>query len=506
MDRNVNESWNIETVISISNLGERNAHCYSNSDHCTTPSVFNMANYQNKSYKSLHEAFVSNNTGTSPIELSVAVAVHPMACLCFQILYLFDCRCNKSEIFMFSVEFICVVILQIFILTLGADYCYQYCYALILLTIFLIALKLTIGTMNGAKQWPPNILNSRIVSPDNCAITFLTNIRAHLCLLVSICILAVDFPIFPRRFAKTEKYGYGLMDIGIGVFMVINGIVAPEAKPKYQFTRRKTKAMMKSIVSSVPLLLIGFLRIIFVKTLDYQEQVTEYGVHWNFFFSLTFAKIGCSFVFLFFRPVYSGIIAIAMSVYYQVLLQLGLDDIIINGFDGKDTRSNFFDANREGLASCVSFTCLYLTGIQMGYVVFRTGLALREQITGCGKCYTSILASDYIDINVLVFGYYFDGMFFTFLHRSCITTSSQCNIHNVDGKWVLTCVHTGSNSKEVLGTAFFLGVLLQWMIIDIVVVLLKYHSGPEDAKYYTAKPSIINNTMIANVLTGLQYV
>jgi phosphatidylinositol glycan class W len=33
-------------------------------------------------------------------------------------------------------------------------------------------------------------------------------------LVTAICILGVDFPIFPRRFAKTADYGYGLMDLG----------------------------------------------------------------------------------------------------------------------------------------------------------------------------------------------------------------------------------------------------------------------------------------------------
>jgi hypothetical protein len=35
-------------------------------------------------------------------------------------------------------------------------------------------------------------------------------------LVTAICILGVDFPIFPRRFAKTADYGYGLMDLGKG--------------------------------------------------------------------------------------------------------------------------------------------------------------------------------------------------------------------------------------------------------------------------------------------------
>ena len=55
-------------------------------------------------------------------------------------------------------------------------------------------------------------------------LTFLSNYRASMLLVTSICILGVDFQVFPRRFAKTEELGFGVMDIGVGSFVFSAGI------------------------------------------------------------------------------------------------------------------------------------------------------------------------------------------------------------------------------------------------------------------------------------------
>lgn len=61
---------------------------------------------------------------------------------------------------------------------------------------------------------------------------FLTNMRSLVNIGTSLVILAVDFPIFPRRFAKTETFGIGFMDNGVGCFVVSNALVCPEARGK----------------------------------------------------------------------------------------------------------------------------------------------------------------------------------------------------------------------------------------------------------------------------------
>ena len=59
---------------------------------------------------------------------------------------------------------------------------------------------------------------------------FVTNYRAFVNAGSAICILAVDFVVFPRRLCKTETYGTGLMDAGVACYVFANAIVSPEAR------------------------------------------------------------------------------------------------------------------------------------------------------------------------------------------------------------------------------------------------------------------------------------
>ena len=87
---------------------------------------------------------------------------------------------------------------------------------------------------------------------------FLTNFRGMITYLTVFTILAIDFPIFPRRFAKTKKYGMSLMDIGTASFIFSNGIVAPEAK-------NRRSSIKKAVISCIPLLVLGLGRLMAVK-------------------------------------------------------------------------------------------------------------------------------------------------------------------------------------------------------------------------------------------------
>lgn len=176
-----------------------------------------------------------------------------------------------------------------------------------------------------------------------------------------VCILAVDFPSFPSRLAKTDIHGFSLMDMGVGSFVALNGLLSLEARTDKR-AREKVLSWKKALVSCIPILILGFQRLALVKGMKYQEAVTEYGVHWNFFFTLTFAKMISSVYYLYSAKFLSPLIfAFSMMIGHQVLLSAGLSNFIQN-----NTRDDLFSANKEGIISLFGFISLYVISVEIG--------------------------------------------------------------------------------------------------------------------------------------------
>lgn len=78
------------------------------------------------------------------------------------------------------------------------------------------------------------------------------------------------------------------MDLGVGAFVFSSGVVSGRAYAHHGAAPNLLSNFAKSLRSSLPLLTLGFIRLLATKSVNYQEHNSEYGLHWNFFFTLGF--------------------------------------------------------------------------------------------------------------------------------------------------------------------------------------------------------------------------
>jgi phosphatidylinositol glycan class W len=207
---------------------------------------------------------------------------------------------------------------------------------------------------------------------------FLTTYRAAMMIVTCIAILAVDFRVFPRRFAKAENWGTSLMDLGVGSFVFSGGVVSARSVLKDRVSgalAKKTLAQrfISSIRHSVPLLVLGLIRLYSVKNLEYAEHVTEYGVHWNFFFTLGFLPP--------FVEIFEGLATIIpsyeiLSLAVAVLYQVALESTDLKGYILVSPRGpNLLSKNREGVFSFLGYLAIFLAGRATGIRVIPSGIS-----------------------------------------------------------------------------------------------------------------------------------
>ena len=197
---------------------------------------------------------------------------------------------------------------------------------------------------------------------------FITTYRGAMIIVTCTSILAVDFSVFPRRFAKTESFGTSFMDMGVGSFVFAAGMVAARQQLKEQlsgfnsFPARLQAAMRHSL----PLFVLGFIRLWSVKGLDYAEHVSEYGVHWNFFFTLAMLPPATALLqpVLRYTPSY-GLLAFIIAVCYELVLYIpdGMKAYIILSERKED---DWLSQNREGVFSLAGYLAIFIGGMGIG--------------------------------------------------------------------------------------------------------------------------------------------
>lgn len=204
---------------------------------------------------------------------------------------------------------------------------------------------------------------------------FITNYRGAMMVITCVAILAVDFRVFPRRFAKVENWGTSLMDMGVGSFVFTAGVVSVRSSLKEGTGKRPplSRRFLTSFRHSFPLILLGTVRLISVKGLDYAEHVTEYGIHWNFFFTLGFLP---PFVALFqvafdLVPSYAVLSCTLAAIY-----ELTLDWTSLGSYILISPRTNLLSKNREGIFSFIGYLAIFLAGQSLGSIALPRQQAL----------------------------------------------------------------------------------------------------------------------------------
>lgn len=302
-----------------------------------------------KEYKVLHEKFMENNNGSTIADTFVAIV--PSFFTTFITVNILSVAKPLELPAQFLIEFLINIFFVILNVTVLNRKLWEITGSLLVITLSAAGRQLYHRT-----HLTP-FIQIHTKRPGYLAMT-----RSTINLLTAICILAVDFRCFPRTLAKTETFGFGLMDTGVGLFVYSNAIISNEVKHIGQSKLTRPK-LQQLLINNSPLLALGLMRFFVVKELDYQQHISEYGVHWNFFWTLAVTKIvGTILLSLISSVEHIKYIAILLLVAHETTLQLGLSNYVL----GDIPRTSFLAANREGLFSITGYVALYMVSVHVG--------------------------------------------------------------------------------------------------------------------------------------------
>lgn len=298
------------------------------------------------------EAFVTGHEGTGVEELLIVSLAAPIG------IWLWTIVCRDEPVF--GKRMLGEVFLILFPMLL-VQTSFLYPWGVIVMTMEVLCATFLLSTKRRRQDSSPkkNPPQSTRRAPS------ITCYRSSVMFMTCVAILAVDFPLFPRRFAKTETQGYGLMDLGAGSFVVSAGLLW-----------RPTSQHVKRILSLVGM---GLLRLVANKGVNYQEHVSEYGVHWNFFLTLAVVMpLATACLSVWSETTVLTSVSIIMIV-YQYTLRLGLQEYIETG-PRQCSSPKYIPiwicktvaANREGVLGCIGYLWLFVASHFIGFKCLQT--------------------------------------------------------------------------------------------------------------------------------------
>jgi len=188
------------------------------------------------------------------------------------------------------------------------------------------------------------------------------------------------------------------MDLGVGSTIFSGALVSQTAR-KLQFQSMNLVTRISKMLRSVfPLFLLGSARFITHKSVDYQLHVSEYGVHWNFFFTLALVEFVVTLfdILLDYLTrtrrsrvkrqedgdsdstdstnsviVISHLYYLFIGCFFVILQQFLLSHAGMMNYVLFADRTSFFSANKEGICSVLGYVSIYYFGCGMGRIIFQ---------------------------------------------------------------------------------------------------------------------------------------
>uniref|UniRef100_A0A0N5CGT0 Phosphatidylinositol-glycan biosynthesis class W protein n=1 Tax=Strongyloides papillosus TaxID=174720 RepID=A0A0N5CGT0_STREA len=291
----------------------------------------------------LHEEFVSGGVGDKPWVVPIQGLCGGILILMnYHIIRIFKLKLSGFPQLMFN--FFIIIFPYTLLMTVLSNYLLE---IFIVLSSILIFIQLSHSWKGSNVR--KSIDKSFYYSEFDC-------LRACVLVPTAIAILAVDFKIFPRSWAKTEYFGYSVMDVGTsGSFMLMGiGDEILNEKNKTKVEVKVEKKFLKKLPSWFVLFVLGVIRMVFMIIFNYHSHVSEYGVHWNFFITMgcvallskAFAKyIGMKMLFL------------CLGLNYAILNLFGFQEW---GLDNDASRTSIISANKEGIISLLGYFSIYV--------------------------------------------------------------------------------------------------------------------------------------------------
>ncbi|XP_059207669.1 phosphatidylinositol-glycan biosynthesis class W protein [Centropristis striata] len=334
------------------------------------------------SQRNLKEAFVSNLNGTSLQEVALGSFLTPLCLINRGLILTLYYQAKGTlplplpQITHLLLDFSVLVLPLVLSCTVLSSVLHQVILSLTVISACVLCYIYRVNS-NRSAQHPQNTISTFLQSHVQFSqVPFVTIFRVFVNVKTAISILAVDFAVFPRRYAKTETYGTGVMDFGVGAYVFANALVCPEARGK-NISGSKMNYVTKQLLSVWPLVVLGMGRLISLKMSSYHEHVTEYGVHWNFFFTLAIVKVVATVLLAILPANQSWLIALLISGSYQFALETseGLKAFIIHN---NDREKDFLHANKEGIFSVVGYVAIYMAGVQVGLYLMQPRSQVRQ--------------------------------------------------------------------------------------------------------------------------------